>query len=730
MPRNITITFEDGSSHVYQNAPDNVTPEAVTARAEKEFGKTVTALDGGKKTAPATASASQEEAPVSMVERMFGAGSPLARTVKGAVVDPMLAVNQLLANTGLFGEDIKKGANQLVRNVESATAQGRERVGSTGFDYAQLLGAVVSPVNKVLAPAGAVKGAEAVARSVATGAGLASLSPVAAEDKDYAARKLEQMGVGAVLGPLTEAGIKSLGAIAGFVKGLTPSGRAEALRKYLDDLAGPEKEKVVTALREAKELVTGSKPTAAEALADVPTAAELVAAQRKLSAKPGIVGKFAAREAEQQAARVRALEGIAGTEAQRAAVTAERNAVTGTMRETALNQADVAGPVMTRLEKEIADGFNSVAAAEQTAGMVGQASRAQAATAAAGKPGWLTAGDLSEEAAKRAQAYSQKAQTLRSNVQLKQFQKDSLETNGFFPLKAQDLVDQIDSALKGTTSDMSKQALQSVKEKILSKADENGILSSRDLYENVRKTLNQDIAKYLNLGEQYASGGLPQQAAKAADSVKKFIDASLNRSSDGLWGKYLTSYADYSNRLNRMEVGNFLSQKLQTPLDKERAGAFATAVESAAATIKKSTGIPRYEKLSDVLTEQETATVNAVLADLKRANKADQLSTKLSQLPEAGVDIAKETPALLSRTVAVMRAALEHIQRGNAKEFNKTMAELMMNPGQMAQVMTSGVPKSRMGQLVEVMTRNMDEATRRVFIQSFTVPETADQVGK
>jgi hypothetical protein len=48
MPRDITVTFEDGSTHVYRQAPDNVTPEQVTQRASKEFGKGVSALDGGR----------------------------------------------------------------------------------------------------------------------------------------------------------------------------------------------------------------------------------------------------------------------------------------------------------------------------------------------------------------------------------------------------------------------------------------------------------------------------------------------------------------------------------------------------------------------------------------------------------------------------------------------------------------------------------------------------------
>jgi hypothetical protein len=52
MPRNITVTFDDGTTHVYQNAPDDLTPQAVYDRAAQEFtGKKIVNLDGGKKAA-------------------------------------------------------------------------------------------------------------------------------------------------------------------------------------------------------------------------------------------------------------------------------------------------------------------------------------------------------------------------------------------------------------------------------------------------------------------------------------------------------------------------------------------------------------------------------------------------------------------------------------------------------------------------------------------------------
>lgn len=52
MPKNITVTFDDGSSHVYQNTPDTVTPDEVEQRASQEFGKKVVSMDGGKQPEP------------------------------------------------------------------------------------------------------------------------------------------------------------------------------------------------------------------------------------------------------------------------------------------------------------------------------------------------------------------------------------------------------------------------------------------------------------------------------------------------------------------------------------------------------------------------------------------------------------------------------------------------------------------------------------------------------
>jgi hypothetical protein len=700
--------------------PDGLTNEAALARIKASLGEadaparqefTVQTPEGrnvGVDVQFPAAPAPQAE--VSTMERMFGAGSPIARTVKGAVVDPALAVNQLLASSGLFGQDVKQGATQLVRDVESATQQGRARVGSEGFDPFQLVGNVISPVNRLVGAGQALQApglAAAATRSAGTGAALGALAPVNAPVEQFGEKKLEQMALGAVLGPILEGGVNALSSFAGLFRGLSPQGRQDVLREQLNTLAGPERSRVIDELRNAKELVTGSRPTAAEAISDIPSAVELAAAQRKLASQAGTVGKFVDRTAENQAARVRAIDDIAGTEASRAALAAERGAVTGPMREAALDLNEIAGTTLGNIDRQANQTVNRlIQQVKETLPPLQQ-------TSAGFK---LTTEEL-------------RAASKDAANNLKKAQIDSLEQNGVFPLLATDITRQLDKAIKGTVSDQSRTVLQAVRDRVLSKTDENGIIGSRDLYENVRKLSNQDIAKLLGLGEQYASGGIPQQAASALSNAKKLVDAALNKSSDGLWSKYLNSYADYSGRLNRMEVGDYLSKRLQTPLDRERAGVFATAVENAAGTIKKSTGIPRFDKLSDVLTPKEVGTVNNVLADLKRSSKADELARKVGAVETGLPDATGAVPPLLNRTLTLVKSAFEFMQRGNAEAFNKQMAELMLDPAAMAQFMTFAIPKSRVAETTSAMMKLMDDPTRAAFTQVFVIPAAAGGVG-
>jgi hypothetical protein len=342
----------------------------------------------------------------------------------------------------------------------------------------------------------------------------------------------------------------------------------------------------------------------------------------------------------------------------------------------------------------------------------------------------LSAGDVAAEAQQRSGAYKDVAAQKRAEAKMKMLQRESLEQNGFYPLRAEDLASQLDSAIKGTNNDVVKQILSETAAKIRSKADENGIVSSRDMYENIRKELNRDIVAALNrVGKAPMQGGLQKQEAEVAGNIKKFIDSAFDRSSDGLWSKYLDTYKKYSQKIDRMRVGEELGQKLNTALNAESAGAFAAAVQNAAQTITRAgTDIPRYQRLNELMTPAEMSTINSVRADLTRKIRAEELGASAGTAPE--VQQKTKLPQFLSKVTTTFNAALDALQRGNKAEFNGKIAQLMLEPQKMAEFMTTQIPSGKMTELVRGMTAGMDDRTRKAFINAFTVPYAAGLFGE
>lgn len=87
MPRNVTVTLANGTTHTYRNVADNVTPDQVEQRAAKDFpGQRVTNISGGRKSAPA-----KPKNPPSRLAA-FGAGvaEALPRAIGGIIefLDP------------------------------------------------------------------------------------------------------------------------------------------------------------------------------------------------------------------------------------------------------------------------------------------------------------------------------------------------------------------------------------------------------------------------------------------------------------------------------------------------------------------------------------------------------------------------------------------------------------------------------------------------------------------
>lgn len=246
------------------------------------------------------------------------------------------AVSPAIAAAQVFGGE---GTRKTIADFEARRERGKKALDREGFDLYALGGSLL-PASKI---AGAVQGVLPAATGALGRAGVAALqggaigvatpSPgISAED--YFNTKALQTGSGAVMGGLTSGAIdlakytgQALSPLADLFRG--EKGIANLARRGYEKAIGADRlPEVRQRLLQAKELVPGDKPTAAEAVAGLPAGSPLQALQ-KITAETegGPSAQFGERLMKQEAARE-----IAGK---------VRNVVTAPMREQALTLANM-----------------------------------------------------------------------------------------------------------------------------------------------------------------------------------------------------------------------------------------------------------------------------------------------------------------------------------------------------------------------------------------------------
>ena len=653
----------------YQEFASNIsiTTPAVTVTEKKPTPEEVAAFE-------------QEEA--GLGERLFGMGSPTYSLVRGAIIEPALGLNQLLAQTGLFGENIKAGATQVARQEAEAAKQAREKVGREGTDWVSIAGAVMSPVNKALSIGTAPSALQRVGQSMAAGGIYGALQPVLGED--FASEKFFQIGSGA----LFSGAISSVGELSPVVTKLikqlpvTKKNREEIFKNYVAELSPENKKEFVAELRKAGEIIEGSQPTVSEALADLPSAYKIIKAQERLEKGQATAGKFLERRTAQQSARVRALDEVFGSPADLELAKQARLTSTTPMRDRALKEADFYGETAAKLEQELAEGTKQFGAL----------------------------------------APKQKADILKGQI-------ENIKANGYYPLSSKSLIDKIDVMANTPglrSNDMLSYATAKLRGKLDKLTDERGIINSADLY-NVRKEISEDLAEYVG-SKNLNNASFRAQATGAETQLKKLIDVEINKASgSNLWSDYLAKFAEHSRKIDRLELGQTLKSKIAGNYSEETAGKFLQAINDAPATIKRSTGQARYKELGEVLDDKQLAAVNKVYADLVRQEKALASTRGIEGAKPAEVSMAQEVPGFISAKVTLAKNVLRDLARGSQKEVDLRMSELLLNPQKLADFLET-IPDKNQEEVFKAIAAKMRPDLRQQFISSFGRVPTAQEV--
>lgn len=194
MARDITLSFDDGSTHLYQNVPDDVTPDQVEKRASKDFqGKKITNIDGGKKSAATPQQPKNEGSYLSQVGNQLadtgkqivggivgGADATLAMGT-GAIAGTLGAATNLLSGEN---DDVRAKTESMQKELawQPRTEEGREILASIGKPIAAVgnfahnvtasvvgegaantLGDITTVASALLPAAGAIKGLKGAA---------------------------------------------------------------------------------------------------------------------------------------------------------------------------------------------------------------------------------------------------------------------------------------------------------------------------------------------------------------------------------------------------------------------------------------------------------------------------------------------------------------------------------------------------------------------------------------
>lgn len=287
------------------------------------------------------------------------AANPVTRFAVGAA-SPILGAAQTMAHYHpasllLKAAGLPTGAEQIdqqLAQLESMKEEGRKQQGSEGIDWTSGAGSALSPAflkaAKIIEPAASVLGRIGQGAGIGGTGGFTAPVTSAPSEGEFGTQKALQTVLGAILGGGITAGTEAARAGYGAVRDIAdlflPGGAGRIATRYNKSIVGEQDlPDVVDKLRNAQELVPGSKPTAAEAVASSPAGSPIISQQKITASTPGgPSARFGERKLEQQAA----------LEAEKEA----RNLATKPLREAALEQANANGGVrrdvlLTRIDE-------------------------------------------------------------------------------------------------------------------------------------------------------------------------------------------------------------------------------------------------------------------------------------------------------------------------------------------------------------------------------------------
>jgi len=723
----------DGAVHVFEG-PDDATPAQVEAFAAQTFGA-----------APAPKQPSG--IPAQRKERGFleTLGAPIQAASEGVISGGgnVMFGGQRLLGMGLEAAGLKNAGSFLQEDAARRLAESQGRVApfkqefpmSTGTgELAAEVGATFPVGGMIAAPLRAVPAAAPLAQAIrsggfSTGQAIQKGTPAAARLANIGTRMTggaitggataavinpADTETGALIGaavPLAGTTINYLAKGAGFLKDAF-SGQLAAIKagKISREVAGDRIGAIRAALAAAPEDLT-----AAQATAGVQNNA--FQALGAFAAKTDDISlKLKQQAADDIALLHRMAEGGNETEARRAYEESIKrlNQLTQDMRNVELGAANQAARTINQLAPQAQQRQASMVNALRGGIPVGEAlpgqavispiteAAQQAATAAKGKPGFLSAGDRSQEWQQTSDIFADIAKQRRAEAGFLERQIGSLEDYGLRPLDAGSITAAIDTKLATpglrASSNMTK-VLQAVKDDIANLTEKGGgVIDAHDLYTLRKEGINERIMQILGQTDPKISAKVTRSVLQ---EVRPLIDDAIEKAGGTGWRNYLKTYSQGMQAIDQKAMAAQAAKLFKdSPKEYVRLvrGDNADAVEAIF-------GPGSYDIFKEMGSKMPT--LEKLAASVERAGAMKEAAALGAERLTAVVEDIGRTfpraPSLLNRAVTFGNVTFEELEKRLGKKVTAKLQEGMVS-GKTALEMLNTLPSAERAGVLRILT--------------------------
>lgn len=663
------ITGPDGGTYEI-NAPEGATEAQVLEFAKQNYG-------GAKPRQRVTAEEARDPSKIS-AERYRAAGIDPPGRADGSsgswYGDYLAGVGRSLVDTGrgaaqyvvdatagrgtpTSGLDAAAGLVGMIPGVRDAAARQSDKMRAEEAERRRLLpsftenpsftaGNVVGTLGQLVVPGAAARGTAAVPALLPTtvrgnalqGALLGATQPVAAEGE-----RTVNTGVGGFAGALgagiPRAATGGINALRSVLGGQTLSGAERAAGQQIADVAADRA--AIMAAQPSQ--VPGVVRTLGEETQD----AGIAGLENMLRGR--VPGQFGPIDLANNAARVRALQSIAGTDADMAAADAARDQATGTLRDTAFRE----GQDYARMSGLMQD--------LERARLMLQAQDV-AALNMANAPLRAVGGAAPFPVMTQQQIEQQVAGVSRTDLSpLVGRLRDISSSNSGNPA-VQSTLDRVDSALGDARNSVS------------------------GLY-NVRKYIDALLT---------GKAGNETTAARSATSelmaMKEAIDSEI-ASRAPTFTDYLGAYRAMSQPINRMEMGRELLNRGSGPIpdvlgnEALQPGRLFNATNDLDGLAARATGFSKA-KAEDILTAQDLSLIRSIQDDMQRIS-ARGSSPMVGSRTDANQELGRQAARGALNSLPVVGRFSDFLEQRASAQVQEKLAYLVANPAEARRVLAA-----------------------------------------